>query len=141
VRVINVECNGEVVKKRCPMCSGVFFNTHRLSIHIYKHHRALLGSVHKAASSEALRLYELQLRKLGVTGVQESEEQIEDDDDEDEVNGEDGDEEGDLEYDEEENYDEAAYGDEDVLDESGITSAVLASAVVGHDEEALAAKK
>ncbi len=65
VRVINIEQNnGEVVKKRCPICSGVFFNTHRLSIHIYKHHKNLLGSVFKAASSEALRLNEIQLKKL-----------------------------------------------------------------------------
>jgi hypothetical protein len=64
VRVINIEQNGEVVKKKCPICSSVFFNTHRLSIHIYKHHKNLLGSVFKAASSEALRLNEIQLKKL-----------------------------------------------------------------------------
>ena len=58
------ESSENAVKKKCPICSSTFFNTHRLSIHIYKHHRNLLGSVHKPPTAEALRLNELQLRKL-----------------------------------------------------------------------------
>lgn len=50
-------------KKKCPICSSVFFNTHRLSIHIFKHHRNLLGSAHQPPTREARRLYEKQLAK------------------------------------------------------------------------------
>jgi len=34
----------KVNDKNCPICSATFSNTHRLSIHIYKHHRTYLGS-------------------------------------------------------------------------------------------------
>ena len=71
VRVINLKSSSSSAKgqlkdakKKCPICSSIFFNTHRLSIHIYKHHRNLLGSAKQAPSSEARRLNELQLRKV-----------------------------------------------------------------------------
>jgi hypothetical protein len=54
----------ESMRKKCPICSSTFFNTHRLSIHIYKHHKNLLGSVHKPPASEAVRLNEIQLKRL-----------------------------------------------------------------------------
>ena len=56
--------------KNCPVCGAVFLNansynssTHRLSIHIYKHHKALLGSALTPPSTEAKHLHEIQLRK------------------------------------------------------------------------------
>jgi uncharacterized C2H2 Zn-finger protein len=51
------------IRKKCPICSAFFNNTHRLSIHIFKHHKNLLGSACKPPSNEAKRLYEIQLRK------------------------------------------------------------------------------
>lgn len=41
-------------KKKCPICNAVFLNTHRLSIHIYKHHGSLLGSASLPPATEAL---------------------------------------------------------------------------------------
>ena len=52
-------------KKKCPICSSIFFNTHRVSIHIYKHHKNLLGSAVTPPNDEAKRLQELQLVKTG----------------------------------------------------------------------------
>ena len=53
-----------VTKKKCPICSSVFYNTHRLSIHIYKHHKNLLGSALQPPTKEARRLNEKQLAKM-----------------------------------------------------------------------------
>ena len=68
VRVINLkptsENNLSVNKKKCPICSCSFYSTHRVSIHIYKHHRNLLGSALKPPSNDAKRLHEIQLRKV-----------------------------------------------------------------------------
>lgn len=58
------QAKGQVQKKKCPICSSVFYNTHRLSIHIYRHHRNLLGSAHEPVMAEAKRLNEIQLVKL-----------------------------------------------------------------------------
>lgn len=49
--------------RMCPICSCVFNNTHRLSVHIYKYHRSLLGSATTPPSGEAKRLHEIQLKK------------------------------------------------------------------------------
>ena len=71
VRVINLKSSSKgqqkeaILKKKCPICSSIFFNTHRLSIHIYKHHRNLLGNANKPPTSDARRLNEIQLKKLG----------------------------------------------------------------------------
>ena len=70
VRVINLKTSGAkdgAVKKKCPICSSIFFNTHRLSIHIYKHHKNLLGSARQPPSADARRLNELQLKKIKST--------------------------------------------------------------------------
>jgi hypothetical protein len=72
VRVINLKSSSKgqqkeaILKKKCPICSSIFFNTHRLSIHIYKHHRNLLGNANKPPTSDARRLNEIQLKKLGL---------------------------------------------------------------------------
>ena len=83
VKVISVPVfkNGEEqgCKKKCPICSSTFFNTHRLSIHIYKHHKNLLGSVHSAPSGEAQRLHEMQLKKLQQASSEENNDIVEDD--------------------------------------------------------------
>ena len=69
VKVINIKSTKSLsnkvllTKKKCPICAAVFFNTHRVSIHIYKHHRNLLGSASLPASNEAKRLNEMQLSK------------------------------------------------------------------------------
>ena len=60
-------------KKKCPICSCIFFSTHRVSIHIYKHHRNLLGSALTPPSAEAKRLHEIQLKKLHDTNEQQLE--------------------------------------------------------------------
>ena len=75
VRVINLKSNASASsktqqkeasnKKKCPICSSIFFNTHRVSIHIYKHHKNLLGSAATPPNDEAKRLQELQLVKTG----------------------------------------------------------------------------
>jgi uncharacterized CHY-type Zn-finger protein len=68
VRVINLQSQKSLkdatIKKKCPICSSIFFNTHRLSIHIYKHHRNLLGSAQLEPLPEARRLNELQVKKF-----------------------------------------------------------------------------
>lgn len=68
VRVINLKANqvnkDQQNKNKCPICSCIFYSTHRVSIHIYKHHRNLLGSALKPPSSEAKRLHEIQLKKV-----------------------------------------------------------------------------
>jgi DNA repair exonuclease SbcCD ATPase subunit len=85
-------------KKKCPICSSIFFNTHRLSIHIYKHHRNLLGSANQPPTHEAKRLNEIQLKKL-VKKESKVEEEVEDEADEEEE--EEDDEEGEEELEEE----------------------------------------
>ena len=51
VKVINLKTEATIDnkvkiinRKKCPICSAIFNNTHRLSVHIYKHHGNLLGS-------------------------------------------------------------------------------------------------
>jgi uncharacterized C2H2 Zn-finger protein len=51
-------------KKKCPICSCIFYSTHRVSIHIYKHHKNLLGSALQPPSAEAKRLNDIQLKKV-----------------------------------------------------------------------------
>jgi hypothetical protein len=51
-------------KKKCPICGATFYNTHRVSIHIYKHHRNLLGSAKLPPTNEAKNLNSIQLKKL-----------------------------------------------------------------------------
>ena len=73
-----IQLKDNAAKKKCPICSSIFFNTHRLSIHIYKHHRNLLGSAKQAPSAEARRLNELQLKKVKChSGVKKEEVQTE----------------------------------------------------------------
>ena len=55
-------------KNKCPICSCLFYSTHRLSIHIYKHHKNLLGSASLPPSAEARRLNEVQLKRLEAEG-------------------------------------------------------------------------
>ena len=70
VRVINIKPvniqNKETMltKKKCPICGSNFYNTHKVSIHIYKHHRNLLGSALKEPVPEAKRLHDIQLKKV-----------------------------------------------------------------------------
>lgn len=71
VRVINLKPAGETTnqssltsKKKCPICSCIFYSTHRVSIHIYKHHKNLLGSALQPPSAEAKRLNDIQLKKV-----------------------------------------------------------------------------
>lgn len=71
-------------RKKCPICSSTFYNTHRLSIHIYKHHRNLLGSASQSPTLEAKRRYEKQLAKLKAKTVD-----AQDDDDDDNDDGDD----------------------------------------------------
>jgi hypothetical protein len=92
---------GGPFKKKCPICSSIFFNTHRLSIHIYKHHRNLLGSANQPPTHEAKRLNEIQLKKL-VKKESKGEEEMED-----EVEEEDGEEE-ELEEEEETSHVESS---------------------------------
>lgn len=94
VRVINLKSNKNenkqelTSKKKCPICSCTFFNTHRLSIHIYKHHRNLLGSALQAPTAEAKRLNEIQLKKFNSELIHElSEDMYEVEKTDDEVDG------------------------------------------------------
>lgn len=71
VRVINLKSGGETCsqssltsKKKCPICSCIFYSTHRVSIHIYKHHKNLLGSALQPPSSEAKHLNDIQMKKV-----------------------------------------------------------------------------
>lgn len=66
VKVISLKTSKakDSLAKKCPICAATFFNTHRVSIHIYKHHRNLLGSASLPPSSEAKHLNELQMKKL-----------------------------------------------------------------------------
>lgn len=88
VKVINVapsRSNPDMIKKKCPICSSTFTTTHRLSIHIIKHHKNLLGSVHKMPSSEAVRLNEMQLKKLSEDPADDDEEDEHGDDETEEI--------------------------------------------------------
>ena len=72
VRVINLKPGSKAEaslfsvasKKKCPICSCIFYSTHRVSIHIYKHHKNLLGSALQPPSAEAKRLNDIQLKKV-----------------------------------------------------------------------------
>jgi len=65
VRVIHLKGKETAsTKNKCPICSCLFYSTHRLSIHIYKHHKNLLGSASQPPSAEARRLNEIQLKRL-----------------------------------------------------------------------------
>jgi uncharacterized C2H2 Zn-finger protein len=67
VRVISLKSNGTkeatTLSKKCPICSCTFYNTHRVSIHIYKYHKNLLGSASTPPTNEAKRLNETLLKK------------------------------------------------------------------------------
>jgi hypothetical protein len=118
----NTKKDTTITKKKCPICSSVFYNTHRLSIHIYKHHKKLLGSAHQPPTKEAKRLNEKQLQKLNKLGTATT--TTTEDDDEEE-----GGEENETDETEEEmegsGGDEAMGDDEEVdendLDETGTT--------------------
>ncbi len=76
VRVINLKPSGKEAsssKNKCPICSCLFYSTHRLSIHIYKHHKNLLGAASQPATAEARRLNEIQLKKLESEGDEQLE--------------------------------------------------------------------
>ena len=69
VRVINIKPHTQnketmLTKKKCPICGSNFYNTHKVSIHIYKHHRNLLGAALQPPVPEAKRLHDIQLRKV-----------------------------------------------------------------------------
>lgn len=90
VRVINLKSNAkEPHKKKCPICSCTFHNTHRLSIHIYKHHRNLLGSAGMQPTNEAKRMHQVQMKKLNSGDIEEMEEDEEEDGETEETEDED----------------------------------------------------
>lgn len=83
MRVINLNSNEDQrekvdTKKKCPICSCIFYSTHRVSIHIYKHHRNLLGPALQPPSSDAKRLHEIQLKKANKLKCNESSVECED---------------------------------------------------------------
>ena len=67
IKIISIKSpsksRGESNIKKCPICSCIFYSTHRVSIHIYKNHRNLLGSASNPPSQEAHRLYQIEMQK------------------------------------------------------------------------------